>query len=160
MRGVIAYLLVWLVALSLLLLGPKIYPFPNWYLEDILFAQCTYIGGLGGILYCLRGVYLNKCVLKRWDPDWKVWYFLRPIASAISGFVSCIFLKAGLLVLEASAVEGGTTYGYLAIAFVAGYNVDNFMKKIESIAQTVWGIEKSRASSESSNTKDKDSHEG
>ena len=27
-------------------------------------------------------------------------------------------------------------------------NVDNFMKKIESIAQSVWGISKSRASSE------------
>lgn len=153
MKGIVAYLLGWLVALLVLLVGPKIFTLPSWYIENILFAQCTYFGCLGGVLYCLRGVYLNKCVFKRWDPDWSVWYFLRPITSSISGLISCIFLKAGLLVLEASSVKNETTFGYLAIAFIAGYNVDNFMKKIESIAQTIWGVEKSRASSETASQK-------
>jgi len=59
-----------------------------------------------------------------------------------------VFLKAGLLVLEADQNPEAISYGYLAIAFIAGYNVDNFMKKIESLAQTLWGIKKSRASEE------------
>jgi hypothetical protein len=37
-------------------------------------------------------------------------------------------------------------FGYLAVAFIAGYNVDNFLKKIESIAKSSWGIGKSRIS--------------
>ena len=39
-----------------------------------------------------------------------------------------------------------TSYGYLAVAFIAGYNVDNFLKRIEDVAMTVWRIDKSRVS--------------
>ena len=34
-----------------------------------------------------------------WAPHWVIWYYLRPMTSAISGFVAYIFLKAGLIVL-------------------------------------------------------------
>ena len=129
-----------------MLILPHEITFPDWYLRKMLFVNCAYIGGMGGVLYCLRAIYLNKCVFQRWDETWFVWYYLRPIVSVISGLVSCIFLKAGLLVLDAKTEPSSIVYGYLAIAFIAGYNVDNFMKKIESIAHTVWGISKSRAS--------------
>jgi len=147
MKKIIAYLLICLLLFLSLFVLHELFDMPLWYTKRLLFAKCASIGGVGGILYCLRAVYLNRCVLKQWDPDWQVWYYLRPITSTISGFISCIFLKAGLLVLEASNNPGNTPYGYLAIALIAGYNVDNFMKKIESIAHTVWGISKSRVSS-------------
>jgi uncharacterized membrane protein len=121
---------------------------PSWFLSNILLVRCTLLGIIGGALYCIRAVYLNKCVLKQWDENWEVWYYLRPIASAISGFVSCVFLKAGLIVMEAETNPDAITFGYLAVAFIAGYNVDNFMKKLESIASSVWGIKKSRVSTE------------
>jgi hypothetical protein len=35
--------------------------------------------------------------------------------------------------------------GFYVLAFIAGLNVDKFLSKIEEIAQTTWGIEKSRA---------------
>jgi len=101
--------------------------------------------GCAGHAPVFRGV-LDKCVYKGWNEDW---YYLRPITSAISGFISRIFLKAGLPVLEASTTENETTFGYLVIAFIAGYSVDNFMKKPESIAQALWGVDSSRASSDS-----------
>lgn len=121
---------------------------PGWYLQNLLSLNCTFMGGLGGILYCLRAVYLNRCVLKKWDDNWVIWYYLRPITSCISGFVSSIFLKAGLLALNSSIQHDGIPYGYLTIAFIAGYNVDNFLKKIESVALNSWGIKKTRASEE------------
>ena len=62
--------------------------------------------------------------------------------SGIIGFVSCIFLKAGLTVLEADQAPDAAMYGYYALAFIAGYNVDNFLKKLEAIAQDLWGIKK------------------
>lgn len=149
MWKIVIYLVLSLMAIVLLLVLEHVFEMPTWYVANLLFVRCVLAGITGGILYCLRAVYLNKCVRKQWDKDWEVWYYLRPITSAISGFASCIFLKAGLLVLEADAKPDAIAFGYLAIAFIAGYNVDNFMKKLESIASSVWGIKKSRASNES-----------
>lgn len=126
---------------------------PIWYTDKILFIYCSLIGAVGGILYCLRGIYLNKCVRKQSDETWNVWYYLRPLTSGITGFVSCIFLKAGLIVLEADQTPDAAMYGYDALAFIAGYNVDNFLKKLEAIAQDLWGIKKSRSIDIDSNDK-------
>lgn len=111
-------------------------------------SQCGAIGLVGGCLYCLRAVYINRCVHNNWSSDWYAWYFLRPIASLISGGVSFLFLKAGLLVLDSSRTSDSSEIGFFALAFVAGLNVDKFVAKIESVAQAIWGIEKSRASSD------------
>lgn len=142
MKGIIVYLLFCLFTLAVLFLLPEIKLLPNWYTSKLLFVNSAFMGAIGGILYCLRGIYLNKSVYKRWDKDWYVWYYLRPLTSLISGLVSSIFLKAGLLTLD--AIEGEMSFGYLAVAFIAGYNVDNFLKKIEDVAKTIWGIDKSR----------------
>lgn len=107
---------------------------------------CGAIAYVGGALYCLRALYLNKCVYKRWDPDWNLWYFVRPITSTIAGAVSYLFLKAGLLVLESSSNADASEIGFFALAFIAGLNVDKFVAKIEEVAKAVWGIEKSRSS--------------
>lgn len=107
---------------------------------------CSAIACVGGAMYCLRAIYLNKCVHKRWDPDWHIWYFIRPITSTVAGAVSFIFLKAGLLVLESSSKEHASEIGFFALAFIAGFNVDKFVAKLEEITKAVWGIEKSRTS--------------
>lgn len=122
---------------------------PAWDADAFLLVQCAVIGMVAGILYCLRAVYVNTG-LDRWKSQWELWYFLRPITSGISGFASCVFLQAGLLALSSKPDPDAMPYGYLAVAFIAGYNVDFFMKKIETIAQELWGIDKSRASRDSS----------
>jgi hypothetical protein len=155
MRNIIIFLITFLSVVVIFLAIHCFFNMPQWYLENLLYVRCALIGVIGGILYCLRAVYLNKCVHKQWDKDWEVWYYLRPITSGISGFISCIFLKAGLLVLAADTQPDAIEYGYLAIAFIAGYNVDNFMKKLEEVASSVWGIKKSRASGNNTKT-DKD----
>jgi len=107
------------------------------------------VGGIGGCLYCLRAIYIQACVKKHWDNEWKPWYYLRPIVSIACGGVSYLFLKAGLLILESGTSPGSSDLGFYALAFIAGLNVDKFITKIEDIAQAVWGIEKSRSSSSS-----------
>jgi len=111
-----------------------------------LAAYCGLWGGIGGITYCLRGIYLNACVHNRWSEVWLPWYFIRPIVSFICGLVSCLFLRAGLIVLEAQQSDSSTNLAFYALAFIAGLNVDRFIEKIEDIAQTTWGIKKSRTS--------------
>ncbi len=115
---------------------------------------CILAGGFGGSIYCLRGVYLNVCVYKQWDPSWRPWYYLRPIISLCCGLVSFIFLKAGLLALNADLKQGSNFWGFYALAFIAGLNVDRFVEKIEGLAQATWGIERSRTANRSDNKKE------
>lgn len=148
MKKIILYLLTCLIVTVILMLSHNIWSMPPWYINNLLLIQCSLIGTMGGILYGLRAVYINQCIKKNWDTNWEVWYYLRPIVSTITGFVSFLFLKAGLLVLDAAPRNDTVIFGYLAIAFVAGYNVDNFLKKIESVSCEIWGIKKSRVSDE------------
>lgn len=119
---------------------------PDAYKEYKLFLASTAISMLAGVFYCLRGVYLNYCVKENWASRWIPWYLFRPIASTISGAASFIFLKAGLLVLDAKVQSEDDNYGFFALAFVAGLNVDKFIQKIEELAEVTWGIAKSRSS--------------
>ena len=146
MKTIVAYhlfLLFCIGAIACLILQGLL---PSWLDAVRIPIICGIAGGLGGITYCLRGVYLNACVRKRWDESWRPWYFIRPIVSVICGAVSFVFLKAGLLVLDAAQKENANLLGFYALAFIAGLNVDKFVAKLEDIAYATWGIEKSRAS--------------
>ena len=122
---------------------------PGWANQYLLAIQCILVAAIGGALYCLRAVYVNRCVRKNWDPDWETWYYLRPLTSSISGFASYIFLKAGLLILDASQQVNSGDFGFLAVAFIAGLNVDKFTLKIEEIAKATFGIDQSRTAKDS-----------
>lgn len=110
-----------------------------------IFVYCGLCGGVGGITYCLRGIYLSACVKNDWKSTWLPWYFIRPIVSFICGAVSCLFLKAGLILLEAKQADTTSNLAFYALAFIAGLNVDKFIERIEGIAESTWGIKKSRA---------------
>lgn len=76
---------------------------------------------------------------------WEVWYFIRPPVSGVMGLVALIFLKAGLLVFSGDVSITGDEkryFAFLAVAFIAGYNVQNFLLKIEEISKASLGIKK------------------
>ncbi len=129
-----------------LLSATKVGIMPPWWNNLGIIVPCALVAGIGGAIYCLRGVYLNACVRKSWDNEWQPWYYIRPVVSHLCGAISFLFLKAGLLLLDAQQKMQGTDLGFLAIAFIAGLNVDKFLTKIEDISQATWGIEKSRTS--------------
>ena len=144
MKTIVLYLFLLLIVAILGLF----YIYFDTFLSTRLVLQiafyCVTIGLIGGIVNCLRGIYEHFSINKDWDDSWKVWYYIRPVLSAIMGFVSFIFIKAGLLVFSGNAeiVLKNNVYGYLAVAFVAGFNVKYFLEKIQEIANTVWGIKK------------------
>jgi hypothetical protein len=151
MKKIIFYILV-IVAIDIVLLASaKVGLMPSWWNSLGLVVPCGLIGGVGGAVYCLRGVYLNACVKKLWDDKWQPWYYIRPLVSHLCGAVSFLFLKAGLILLEAQQNTHATDLGFLALAFISGLNVDKFIAKIEDIAQATWGIEKSRTSKQGDN---------
>lgn len=153
MKKIIFYLLAMAIVYASLLVMLFI-NFPQEYLPYKVFLVCSVIGGLAGCMYCLRAVYLNACVHKNWDNDWWPWYFLRPIVSAGCGAASYLFLQAGLLVLEAGTRPNSNDLGFYALAFISGLNVDKFIKKLEDVAEAVWGIEKSRTAEASAKKKE------
>ena len=124
MKKIIAFLLLFIVGLATLAITYFAKAMPPWVDGISLWLLCTVMGGLGGCVYCLRGVYLNACVHKRWDPYWQPWYYIRPFVSLVCGAVSCLFLKAGLLVLDSTQKQDASELGFYALAFVAGLNVD------------------------------------
>ena len=144
MKKIVLYLIVLALCDSTLLLLTHSDLMPQWWMTSQLILSCALMGGIGGAIYCLRGVYLNACVRKEWNGVWYPWYLIRPAVSHLCGAISYVFLKAGLLILDASKTEQSTDIGFLALAFIAGLNVDKFIAKIEDIAQATWGIDKSR----------------
>lgn len=154
---VAVYLLFLLVGILILLLWSFRSGLPDWLNAHSVAYHCVLSGGFGGCVYCLRSVYLNACVKKNWDGKWIPWYFIRPFVSMTCGGISFIFLKAGLLALEAEQKQDRTDFAFYAFALIAGLNVDKFIAKIEEISQSVWGIEKSRTKKEQDKLKVNDS---
>ncbi len=144
MKLVISYLIVMMLLVASSYLGIEQLGLPESFENSELALRCALIATLGGVLYCLRSVYVNRCVHDRWTKSWEVWYYLRPITSFICGIVAYIFLKAGLVVLDASQNSDAGNFGYYAFAFFAGLNVDKFVAKIEEIGKSLFGIEKNR----------------
>ena len=151
------YLLLFLSGILSLLLYSFRSGLPDWLNAHSVAYHCVLSGGFGGCVYCLRSVYLNACVKKNWDGKWIPWYLIRPFVSMACGGISFIFLKAGLLVLEAEQKQDRTDFAFYAFALIAGLNVDKFIAKIEKIAQSVWGIEESRTKREQDKLKVNDS---
>jgi len=141
---IVIYLILLLIVV--VLLGTSIY-YDCIYLgspDAKLAACCIVVGVLGGVTHCLRAFYLHHCVLKDWQADWAPWYFIRPVVSGVMGFISMLFIKAGLLAFSSTTdvqVENRIVL-YLAVAFLAGYNVQNFLKKIEEVSESLLGVKK------------------
>lgn len=136
------------LCIVVLLLVVIAFGYAPWLQNELqIVVVCVLFGGLGGCIYCLRGVYLNACVSKQWDKRWLPWYVIRPVVSLVFGGVSYLFIKSGLLLFGATQDSNASSLGIWAMAFIAGLNIDKFLVKIESIGQTVWGVEPSRQSS-------------
>ena len=137
--------------LSLMGLGLYIrFGWGNYVIWEVssIWLDVSLFGLAGGSVYCLRGLYYHYCVEKDWDNVWFVWHLTRPFVSTVCGVVSLVFVKAGLLLFGGASVEMQNHYGVYALAFIAGLNVDNFVKKIELIFKEAVGIEQTRTSGE------------
>ncbi len=121
MKRVTVFLSFFLILISFGFVGLESGDMQTVFSENRLLILCILTGGLGSIIYCLRAVYINYCVEKSWDEIWIPWYFIRPLVGLAMGGVAFIFLKAGLLVLEAEPAPEATNFGYLALSFIAGY---------------------------------------
>lgn len=141
MKKIIAYEILVILAIFALWTLQPLGLVPAWLAQYQQAIDCVLVAALAGGLYCLRAIYVNRSIKNCWDENWETWYYLRPIASAATGLVAYIFIKASILVLEAEQAEGAGLYGHLAFSFLAGYNVDRFLRMIEDIARSKFRVE-------------------
>lgn len=150
MKLIVAYQFLWLLVLGFLWSIDLRGLMPEWFDSFSLPYHCALIGMLGGVIYCLRAVYINRSVRGKWNNDWIIWYYLRPVVSLLIGAISFIFIKAGLLFLASGSNNCESPYGFLTLSFIAGLNVDRFLRRLEDVAQISWGVEPSRTYENSS----------
>ena len=129
---------------------------PKLFIHNKLLTMCVLTGITGGLLYAFRAIYTHRCKDNDWNNRYVIWYYLRPLISSITGGISWLLLKAGIVLLSASPTDSSAIYGYLAFALIAGYNVEHFLEKFEDIMQAVWGINKSDQGSDNSSSEEND----
>ncbi|MGD9130167.1 MAG: hypothetical protein PVH73_01170 [Candidatus Bathyarchaeota archaeon] len=131
------YLLVFMISL---IVTSIITYFSN--VDTVLIRALVYIGssgGLGGIVYCIRGFYKN-IVSKEFDTIWAWWYLFRPFISIVIGIFVYFLIVGGLLSLGAASTidYSRSIMFYCAVAFLAGFAFTQFADKLDELASTLF----------------------
>jgi hypothetical protein len=109
--------------------------------KDDLIRHLFYIGsagGLGGIVYCMRGFYEHK-VEGNFDINYLSWYLFRPIISTIIGIIVFFLFAAHLIDATGfSAATPGDIMFSCSVAFLAGFGFTQFYGKIDDLANTLF----------------------
>ena len=119
-------------------------------IESVLIKSLIYIGssgGMGGIVYCIRGFY-QSIVSNKFDPVWTWWYIFRPFISIVIGVFVYFFIVGGLLSLGSisTADYARSVMFYCAISFLAGFSFTQFADKLEELALTIFAKKKEEGS--------------
>lgn len=115
-------------------------------IESVLIKSLIYIGssgGIGGIIFCIRGFY-KSIVSKKFDSIWTWWYIFRPFISIVIGVFVYFFIVGGLLSLGSVAPVdySRSVMFYCAISFLAGFSFTQFADKLEELASTMFAKKK------------------
>jgi hypothetical protein len=109
-----------------------------------LYMVCA--GGVGAVIYCIRGLYRHYS-----DDDYNskyvYWYIFRPWVGAVLGLVSYFLIAGGLLAFSDGTPSDNmrTKALFMAVAFLAGFSSNEFIMKINSIAESLFGRDRSKS---------------
>ena len=142
----IAYLI------GLLLIAYLTYQFPHFFLWDGLInlhTQTAWAGAFGGVTIALYGLYTHTQV-RDFDPQYKLWYYSKPIIGGIFGWFVFLIYYVGLIsVQDVKLQQVRTPELPIVIAFLAGFSERFTIRIIDRLMQvlTTWQ-EKSAPSKE------------
>ena len=104
-------------------------------------------GALGGCLYSFRGLTKHSAD-QDYAEGYNLSYYLRPVASGISGLMVFFLLLGGAMTLNlgaGSSMSWATFSGrmpYIAFAILAGYGSNEFMLKLKDLAESLFALSK------------------
>ncbi len=130
-----------------------------------LFIYVSCAGGIGGAIYSAQGL-INHYIGRSFNPDYRYWYYARPIMAIFMGVFSLGLITIGLVMFGGNSVDSafiinanatmsnGTSIPipdfhqplifnkvlpFCMLAFLAGYSTTTLLKKMEAIAKTTFG---------------------
>lgn len=115
----------------------------NTNFHILTYLACS--GGIGGTIYCIRGLYQNIAD-DSFHPKWVWWYIFRPLMSSCVGVITYFLIVGGLLSISSGKnidLQKGTML-YTGIAFLSGYSFTKFTEKLDNISSTIFGKEKEK----------------
>lgn len=103
-------------------------------------------GMLGGALFGLK--YLYKVVARGyWNQDRAIWRYTSPVLSGGLAFAAGALTDAGIFGFATSYTSGGASF--VALGFIVGYFADSASRKMQEVAETLFGHPAAKASGKS-----------
>lgn len=105
-------------------------------------------GALGGCLYDIRGL-IKHSAEDDFDACYRLSYYLRPFAGALSGLIVFFLLLGGALAFNLTPQNGNDVMGwktfagrmpYITFGLLAGYASHAFMMKLKEVADSVFSV--------------------
>ena len=110
-----------------------------------LVTLMMFAGALGGCLYNTRGI-VKHTEAGDFDSRFAAGYYLAPFSSAICGLSVVVLILGGVLTLdlgpqaEQSVLQHpGRLMPFVAVAVIAGYGTRQFKRKLNALADTLFG---------------------
>lgn len=101
------------------------------------YAYLFFSGVMGGSLFGLK--YLYKVVARGWwNVDRRLWRLFSPWLAGGISFGFGALAGAGLFGFAMSATPGGASF--VSLGFIAGYFADSASRKMQDIADTLFGV--------------------
>ena len=101
------------------------------------YAYLFFSGVMGGSLFGLK--YLYKVVARGWwNVDRRLWRLFSPWLAGGIAFGVGALAGAGLFGFTMSATPGGASF--VSLGFIAGYFADSASRKMQDIADTLFGV--------------------
>jgi hypothetical protein len=108
------------------------------FIYFIITVFCS--GGIGGVIYAVRGFYKTKIKGNFNYERWVWWYIFRPIIGAVTGVFVCFLILGGLLTIgnvsEVNYSKG--LFFFAAISFLTGFAFTQVAGKIKETASTLF----------------------
>lgn len=113
----------------------------NRHLNNYLYLVLA-LGGISGVigvsLRSLINLIGNACYKDRLDIiRWWPWYVVRPAYGFILGVLIVVLVRAGAI--STGNIVSLDTFGWVALASLAGFGADEFTQRLRSLTQTLFG---------------------
>src|SRR3546814_13356778 len=104
--------------------------------SDVCSSDLFFSGVLGGTLFGLK--YLYKVVARGWwNEDRELWRFFSPLLAGGLAFAVGALADAGLFGFKVG--ENQSAASFVSLGFIAGYFADSASRKMQEIADILFG---------------------
>jgi membrane protease YdiL (CAAX protease family) len=137
---------IYLLSILLLYVSIAVRTYLNQSADKFAFSLILIFcsGGIGAVIYSIRGFYKNLAKEKFNFDSWVWWYIFRPIIGAVTAVFVYFLIVGGLLSIGSiSTVDYSKgLIAYCGLAFLCGFCFTQIAAKIKDVASTIFSRNK------------------